>query len=119
CLLATLASNGVEVLDEGGVALDAPATRAVLRYLLGLVDDGLVSPDVVGYPADRAIQLLARGQASFAFGGSYEAPVLAAALGIPLAELSSHLAFVPIPAGPAGAPATLVGTSVFAIFRQS
>ncbi len=119
CLLATLASNGVEVLDEGGVALDAPATRAVLRYLLGLVDDGLVSADVVGYPADRAIQLLAGGRASFAFGGSYEAPVLAAALGVPLAELSKHLAFVPVPAGPAGAPATLVGTSVFAIFRQS
>ena len=60
CLLATLASNGVEVLDEGGVALDAPATRAVLRYLLGLVDDGLVSADVVGYPADRAIAAAGR-----------------------------------------------------------
>jgi multiple sugar transport system substrate-binding protein len=119
CLLAALASNGVEVLHDGQVTLGVPATRAVLRFLLGLVDDGLVAEDAVGFEADHAIELLCDGRASFSLGGSYQAPVLAAALDVPLVELSDHLAFVPIPAGPAGAPATLVGTSLFAVFRQS
>ena len=69
-----------------------------------LVDDGLMSPDVVAYEWDRPIRLLAEGEAAISFGGSYEAAALAATLGVPLRELWDHVGFAPIPGGPRGAP---------------
>ena len=119
CLISFLASNTAEVLARGGVTLHSRKTAQVLRFLRSLIDDGLVSPDVVGYEWDRPIRLLAEGEAAISFGGSYEAATLAAALGIPLSELWDHVGFAPVPGGPKGAPASVAGTMVYGIFRQA
>jgi multiple sugar transport system substrate-binding protein len=119
CLLAVLASNGVRVLRDGGVGLHSRETVQALRFLRRLVDDGLMSPEVVGYEWDRAIRLLARGRAAMCFGGSYEARTLAEAMGIPLGELWNHIGFIAVPGGPGGRPASVTGGMVFGIFRQA
>jgi ABC-type glycerol-3-phosphate transport system substrate-binding protein/DNA-binding transcriptional regulator YhcF (GntR family) len=119
CLISFLASNNAEVLSRGGVSLHSRETAQVLRFLLSLVDDGLMSPDVVAYEWDRPIRQLAAGEAAISFGGSYEAAALAAMLGVPLRELWDHVGFAPIPGGPRGAPASVAGTMVYGIFRQA
>jgi len=119
CLIALLASNGVQVLGPAGVNLGSRATAQALRFLRSLIDDGLMSPDIVGYEWDRPIRLLAEGEAAISFGGSYEARVLAEALGVRLDELSEYVGFIPVPGGPGGARASLTGTMVYGIFRQA
>ncbi len=119
CLISFLASNNAEVLSRGGVSLHSRETAQVLRFLLSLVDEGLMSPDVVAYEWDRPIRQLAAGEAAISFGGSYEAAALAAMLGVPLRELWDHVGFAPIPGGPRGAPASVAGTMVYGIFRQA
>ena len=119
CLISFLASNNAEVLSPGGVSLHSRETAQVLRFLRSLVDDGLMSADVVAYEWDRPIRQLATGEAAISFGGSYEAAALAAMLGVPLRELWDHVGFAPIPGGPRGAPASVAGTMVYGIFRQA
>jgi multiple sugar transport system substrate-binding protein len=119
CLIAFLASNGVQVLTQSGVTLDSPATAQALRLLRRLIDDGLMSSDIVGYAWDRPIHLLAEGEAAISFGGSYEALMLAEALDVPLEGLWDHVGFIPVPRGPRGAPASVAGTMVYGIFRQA
>ena len=104
CLIAFLASNGAQVLENGSVTLDSQATAGALRFLRSLVDDGLMSPEVLGYEWTRPIRLLAEGEAAISFGGSYEARTVSEALGVPLDELWDHVGFMPVPAGPGGAP---------------
>ncbi|MBA2296285.1 MAG: extracellular solute-binding protein [Actinobacteria bacterium] len=119
CLISFLASNAAEVLARGGVTLDSRKTAQALRFLRSLIDDGLMSSDVVAYEWDRPIRLLAEGEAAISFGGSYEAATLARALGVPLGELWDHVGFAPVPGGPRGAPASVAGTMVYGIFRQA
>ncbi|MGH9243100.1 MAG: extracellular solute-binding protein [Acidimicrobiales bacterium] len=119
CLLAFLASNGVEVLGPDGILLDQPRTVQALRFLRQLVDDGLLPAEAVTYEWDRPVRLLARGQAAMSFGGSYEARVLAEAMGIHIEQLWREVGFMAVPRGPQGAPATLTGTMVCGIFRQT
>jgi multiple sugar transport system substrate-binding protein len=119
CLVAFLESNGAHVLGPEGVTLDSRATAQVLRFLRSLVDDGLMSPDVLGYEWTRPVRLLAEGKAVISFGGSYETRALAETLGVPLAELWDHVGFMPVPAGPGGAPASVAGTMSYGIFRQA
>jgi ABC-type glycerol-3-phosphate transport system substrate-binding protein/DNA-binding transcriptional regulator YhcF (GntR family) len=119
CLLAVLASNGAQVLRDGGVSLHARETVQALRFLRSLVDDGLMPPDVVGYEWDRPIRLLAHGKAALCLGGSYEARTLAEAIGIPLDELWTQIGFSAVPGGPSGRPASVTGGMVFGIFRQA
>jgi multiple sugar transport system substrate-binding protein len=119
CLISFLAANAAEVLDPGGVTLHSRETAQVLRFLRSLIDDGLMSPEVVAYEWDRPVRLLAEGEAAISFGGSYEAATLAKALGVPLRELWDHVGFAPIPGGPRGAPASVAGTMVYGIFRQA
>src|SRR5918995_1091223 len=64
CLLAVLASNGARVLHDGAVRLHSPETVQALRFLRRLVDDGLMSQEVVGYEWNRPIRLLAQGKAA-------------------------------------------------------
>jgi multiple sugar transport system substrate-binding protein len=118
-LLAFLASNGAQVIGPDGVSLDSPATAQALRFLRRLVDEGVMSPEVVGYEWNRPIRLLAQGQAAMCFGGSYEATPLAEAMGVSLEELWDHVGFIPVPAGPGGTPASVTGGMVFGIFRQA
>ena len=119
CLVALLASNGARVLDDGSVTLGSPATAQTLRFLHGLIDDGLMPRDVVAYEWNRPVRLLAEGQAAMSFGGSYEARTIAEALGVPLDELPQHVGFIAVPAGPHGAPASATGMLVYGILRQA
>jgi multiple sugar transport system substrate-binding protein len=119
CLMAFLASNGARVLGAEGVLLDSRATAQALRFLRSLVEADVMSSEVVGSEWNRPIRLLAQGKAAIGFGGSYEARTLAEELGVPLHELSDHVGFIPVPAGPGGAPATAAGNMVFSIFRQA
>jgi multiple sugar transport system substrate-binding protein len=119
CLLAFLASNGARVVENGAVTLGSAATAQALRFIRRLVDDGVMSRDVVGYEWNRPIRLLSEEQAAISFGGSYEALVLAEGLGVPLDDLWHHVTFTAMPRGPSGDSASLTGTMVYGIFRQA
>jgi multiple sugar transport system substrate-binding protein len=119
CLIAFLESNGAHVLGPDGVTLDSRATAQALRFLRSLIDDGLMSPEVLGYEWTKPVRLLAEGRAIISFGGSYETRTLAEVLEVPLEELWDHVGFIAVPAGPAGAPATVAGTMSYGIFRQA
>jgi multiple sugar transport system substrate-binding protein len=119
CLIAFLASNGSRVLNGEGVTLDAPETVETLAFLRSLIDDDLVTPDVVGYEWNRPIRLLAEGKAALSVGGSYEAQTLAESFGVPMEDLWDRVGFMPVPAGPHGQPASVAGSMCYAIFRQA
>jgi multiple sugar transport system substrate-binding protein len=119
CLIAFLESNGAHVLGPEGVTLDSRATAQALRFLRSLIDDGLMSAEVLGYEWTKPVRLLAEGKAIISFGGSYETRTLAEVLEVPLEELWEHVGFIPVPAGPAGSPATVAGTMSYGIFRQA
>ena len=78
-----------------------------------------MSVDVLGYEWTKPVRLLAEGKAAISFGGSYETRTLAEALDVRLDELWDHVGFMPVPAGPAGMPATVAGTMRYGIFRQA
>ncbi len=119
CLLALLASNGVRVIDGDVITLDNRRAVAALRFLRRLLDSGVVSPEVVTYEWDRPIRLVATGEAAIGFGGSYEGRTLAELTGMTLDELTDHFVFLPMPAGPEGAQASLAGGMAYAVFRQA
>ena len=78
-----------------------------------------MSADVSAYEWTRPVRLLAEGKAVISVGGSYEARTLAEAFGVPIDELWDHVGFMPVPAGPADAPASVAGSMSYAIFRQA
>lgn len=119
CLLGLLATNGVEVFRGGRVAVDDPGTVEALTLLHDLARDGVLSVDAVTYERDRAIRMLAHGQAALAVGGSYEMPALAEAAGLAVADVWRHFGFVGPPAGPRPGATTLAGGMVHAVFRQA
>ena len=119
CLLALLASNGVTMLDHRGITLDDPRTVQTLRFLRLLVERRLMSPDVAAFDQARPARLLASGQATFSFGGSYEAAALAELAGTTLADVGQRFGFISVPGGPAGSPAVLAGGMAYVIFRQA
>jgi multiple sugar transport system substrate-binding protein len=119
CLAALLASNGAEVLRSDGIRLDRPQTVEALTFLGDLISEGLVSGEVVRWPWDRPARLLAEGEAAFSLGGSYEAGTIAATMGVPVHELWDHIGFVAVPAGPRGAPASVLGGMTYVILRQA
>jgi ABC-type glycerol-3-phosphate transport system substrate-binding protein/DNA-binding transcriptional regulator YhcF (GntR family) len=119
CLLAWLASNRATVLHKGRVTLNSAASVAALRFLRGLADDAIVPVDVVTYEWDRPIRMLARGEAVISFGGSYEARRLAEAAAVRVGDVTHHFNFVPMPAGPGGARASLAGGMVYCLTRQA
>lgn len=118
CLLALLASNGARMMSEAGVVLDDASTVTTLRFVRDLVTKGLVSPDVVGYERDRPAQMLASGDATFMLGGSYQARLLAHLSGLNVTAVQDLFGFIPVPAGPEGAPAVLAGGMAYVILRQ-
>jgi multiple sugar transport system substrate-binding protein len=119
CLLGLLATNGVEVLREGRVAIGAPGTVECLGLLHELVTSGTLSLEAVSFERERAIHLLAHGQAAFAIGGSYELAHLAAETQVAVPQVWDEFGFVPPPAGPRGGATTLAGGMVHAVFRQA
>ncbi|MGH3168745.1 MAG: extracellular solute-binding protein [Trebonia sp.] len=119
CLVALLASNGAQVLGPAGVTLDSPAAVEAMRLLRTLADDKVLSIGAVGHERDRTIGMLARGEALLAFGGSYEAPALARYAGLRLGRVTDVFGFTPVPAGPHGRPAVVVGGFAYCIPRQA
>lgn len=119
CLLALLAGNGASVLEPAGVTLDSPRTVAALAFLRDLVGAGVISPACAAMTWDEPIRRLAAGSAAMSLGGSYDARHLAEATGRSLEQITDDFAFVPVPGGPDGAPAALVGGLVYGIMRQS
>lgn len=118
CLLALLASNGVRMMTDEAVVLDDPRTVATLRWLRDLVTRGLIPVDVVGFDRDRPAQMLGSGAATFMFGGSYQAGLLADLVGTDIASVLDEFGFIPVPAGPDGAKAVLAGGMAYVILRQ-
>lgn len=119
CLVALLASNAARVLGPDAVTLDSAASVEAMRLLQALVDDKVLSTGAVGHERDWPIQMLARGEALMAFGGSYEAPALARSAGLELDALTDTFGFMPVPAGPRGQSSVLVGGFVYCIPRQA
>jgi multiple sugar transport system substrate-binding protein len=119
CLSAFLASNSAQVLDAEAVVLDSTATVQTLRFLRTLVEEALMPAEVVAYDWDRGRELLATGRTAMCFGGSHDAGPLAEVLDIPLRNLWDHFGFVPIPAGPLGRPATVLGALSLVVFMQT
>lgn len=119
CLLALLASNGATVLNPEKVTLHSTAAVECLEFLQDLVRREIVSSEVVAYERERPIRQLAHSQASVAFGGSYDAPALAAAAGMPRERLLEEFGFARVPIGPRPGAATLAGGMVYVVFRQA
>lgn len=118
CLLALLASNGARMVTDNGVVLDEPRTVSTLRWLRDLVARGLIPVDVVGFDRDRPAHVLGSGEATFMFGGSYQASLLANLVGADINTVTDEFGFIPVPAGPDGAKAVLAGGMAYVILRQ-
>jgi multiple sugar transport system substrate-binding protein len=119
CLVTLLASNGAQVLSPDAVTLNSPASTEAMELLRSLADDKIVPAAAVGFDRDRPIQLLARGEAAMAFGGSYQAPGVAHDAGIALEQVTGTFGFAPMPAGPRGGHAVLVGGFAWCVPRQA
>jgi multiple sugar transport system substrate-binding protein len=119
CLVALLASNAARVLGPDVVMLDSPASVEAMRLLRALVDDKVLSTEAVGHERGRPVQMLAKGEALMAFGGSYEAPKLARYAGLEVDAVTDAFGFMPVPAGPRGQSSVLVGGFVYCIPRQA
>jgi ABC-type glycerol-3-phosphate transport system substrate-binding protein len=119
CLIALLASNGARVLGSDGVTIDSPASVEALRLLRTLVDDEVLSFGAAGHERDWPIRMLGGGDALMAFGGSREAPALAGYAGLELDAAADMFGFMPVPAGPRGQAAVLVGGFALCIPRQA
>lgn len=119
-LLPVLWSAGADVIAHHEVTLDTPAAHRAVAFVSDLVRRHRVaSPEVVGLPWNGPALAFAAGSVAMALGGSYESATIRAAAGWDEAAFGERVGFVPIPAGPDGAPATLIGGMSYAIFRQS
>ncbi|HXF68329.1 MAG TPA: extracellular solute-binding protein [Thermoflexus sp.] len=118
--LPFLWANGGELIAEGRVLLDQPATYETLTFLRSLIwEHRLMPPEVIAFHREQAALWLAEGRVVMAVGGSYEAELIRRAAGWDEAAFLERVAAVPIPAGPYGRPAGLLGGMVFVIYRQS
>lgn len=113
-------SNGGDVLRGQRVVLDSTSNRQTLAFLRDLVlEQKLTSPTVTDLAWDGAWRTFARGEAALALGGTYENFLIQSAAGWDGDAFAGRVGFVPLPAGPQGAPATLVGGMTYGIYRQT
>ncbi len=119
-LLPVLWSTGGDLIANGKIVLDSDAAYRTLEFLRDLVlKYKIASPAVVGQPWDKSWRALAGGEVALAFGGTYENYLIQTFAGWDKATFQERLSFVPLPAGPGGAPAYLVGGMTYGIYRQS
>jgi multiple sugar transport system substrate-binding protein len=119
-LLPVLWSAGADVITNGEVVLNSAAAVSAVGFVADLVRKHRVAPvEVTSTPWNGPLIELASGSIAFALGGSYERAFIKAVAGWDETECQERLAFVPIPAGPGGQPATLLGGMSLAIHRQS
>ncbi len=119
CLVGLLAANGASVTNETHVTLDSVETVQTLELIASLIADELISLQAVTFDWNRAGELMATGHTSMSIGGTYEAPGIAEAAGLDLHELDEHIGFAPLPSGPRGTGATVIGGMAYAIPRQA
>jgi ABC-type glycerol-3-phosphate transport system substrate-binding protein len=119
-LLPILWSAGADVIANHQVVLNSRATRSAVTFIANLVQKHGIAPrSVVTATWNDPPLALAAGTAAMSFGGSYESALIRAAAGWDEAGFNSRVGFVPIPAGPGGSQATLLGGLSYGIFRQS
>jgi len=119
-LLPFLWSFGADMIEHGRVVLDSPVTSQALTFLKGLVHtEKLASPEVVEYHWNSAVQAFANGEVAMALGGTYENYIIRSVVNWNMSAFLEHVGFVPLPAGPNGVPATLVGGMTYGLYRQS
>ena len=119
-LLPFLWSFGADMIEGGQVVLDSPATSQALSFLKRLVHtEKLAPPEVVSAHWDSAFQAFANGEVALALGGTYENYAIRLIAKWDMSAFLDHAGFVPLPAGPNGVPATLVGGMTYGLFRQS
>lgn len=119
-LLPVLWSAGADVIANREVVLNSVESVRAVTFVADLVRrHRLASFDTARVPWNGPALALAAGAVALALGGSYEREMIKAAAGWDEIECRERLAFVPIPAGPGGQPATLLGGMCYAIQRQS
>ncbi len=119
-LLPVLWSAGADVIAGGKVVLNSAAARRAVAFVADLVTRyRIAGPDVIEMPWNGPALAFAAGAVAMAIGGSYERSLIQAAAGWDDGEFQQRVGLAPIPAGPDGAPATLLGGLSYAIFRQS
>lgn len=119
-MLPFLWTNGGDLLREKRVVLDSAANRQTLTFLRDLVlHKELVSPGVTQLSWDGAWRAFARGEVALALGGTYENFLIQSVAGWDGDAFARHVGFVPLPAGPQGTTATLVGGMTYGIYRQT
>lgn len=114
-----LASNGAAVLDSTGVGIGGQAAVHSLAMVRSLVEESLMSSDVVGFDAGDVAMLLGEGRAIGAIGRSDQRDALAFAAGLDPASIAERFVFTPFPAGPAGTPVAVAGGWALVVLRQS
>jgi len=119
-LLPFLWSFGADIIEEGQVVLGRPTTVEALTFLKRLLQkEKLASPGAIAYRWDSAVKAFGRGEVAMALGGTYENYMIRAIAGWDMPAFLEHVGFSLLPAGPQGAPATLVGGMTYGIYRQS
>lgn len=119
-LMPFLWSAGGEVLEDGEVVLDSPATHRALHFLRDLVVTHRVAPpEVIRYREDTAVRLFASGKAVMALGGSYEADWIRHTGSWEDGEFQERVGYVLSPTAPGGQPAPTIGGTSYVILRQS
>jgi ABC-type glycerol-3-phosphate transport system substrate-binding protein len=119
-LLPFLWAAGGSMIAQGKVDLDSAATREALTFLTNLVHlEKLASPAVVQQPWNGALYAFAHGEVVMALGGTYENYLIRSEANWDMDTFLDRAGFLPLPAGPSGEPATLVGGMTFGIYRQS
>lgn len=119
-LLPVLWSAGAETIANHEVVLHSPEAEEAVAFIASLVRAHRVAaPDVVSQPWNGPALAFAAGSVAMSLGGSYEAPLIRVASGWSEDEFLEKAGFLPIPAGPRGAPSTILGGLSYAVYRQS
>lgn len=119
-LLPLLWSAGADLIEDGEIVLNSGATVAAVQFAADLVrEHGVAAEAVTAAHWNAPALALAAGSVAFALGGSYESSLIRAAAGWDEAEFRARVGMLPIPAGPGGRPAAIMGSVSYAIFRQS
>ena len=119
-LLPFLWSFGADMIADQQVVLARPATVEALRFLKRLVHkERIASPGVIAHRWDSAFKAFGRGEVAMTLGGTYENYMIRTIAQWDMDAFLQHVGFSLLPAGPQGAPATLVGGMTYGLYRQS
>jgi ABC-type glycerol-3-phosphate transport system substrate-binding protein len=119
-LLPVLWSTGADVIANHEVVLNSGASQAAVGMITDMVRKyGVAGRDVVKLPWNGPALAFASGSAAMTIGGSYEGRIIRAAAGWDVEEFRNKVGFMPIPAGPGGSQATVLGGLSYTIYSQS